>query len=673
LQTESFSRLLKSLLISSALFASLAHAAPTRDCDAKDLDVDVVLPRNRAPEPALGWLALDVTNRSGNACFLREFVAAMGHDRKNEIFDRNAGIPDPSPAAKLFREKGSTLEPNDSAHVLLVWSNRPQRYRQFSFDDCAMHESINIGWNSNSPEFFLELRHLRSPICGSLWQSSRRAGPATKIADIPNDWLKRNNLSASDAELPIPRAQLDPSVVSLSLLNSVEYLKGTFDSGYFGYFELYLKNATSGGSCPFSQIRKRESDGKAVVYVNECGASTPTASAQDPAGQRRIVLRSLGLLPESAGKVEYRVLIDDSTRRGPLRADISMPVRDPQQPMLPVIETAVPVCKTSQLRLSAQTELGEHWREPLKHAPTGERWYDGKAFEVTNVSDQKCLIGGIPRLKFLNAKADTTGWINAPLCRECSTPFSKPRFEGWIDLPPSAKAHFIAVRKVLDADHFFTCTAMGGFELLTEGETHGLRLPFEAGFCGSVAITNWRSGSYSKDEGRLRTARQSPPDSSAPAECKKEISKDTGTPTFVANNGQLHWGVSSKSVEYGEPVNTVLWVYNSAEIPASVMTCSDIDWFWSALQVFDNNGHRVLSRQEQEHPSSGSFERIFICSRNFAIPVPPRACIHGQFSDLGDFSRDLRSTFVLPPGLYWLRPSVSKSADQQVLIEIQQE
>lgn len=136
-------------------------------------------------------------------------------------------------------------------------------------------------------------------------------------------------------------------------------------------------------------------------------------------------------------------------------------------------------------------------------------------------------------------------------------------------------------------------------------------------------------------------------------------------PRVLYRGGHLIWGLSTRPASLGDKLLVVLWFYNPSDAPLSVMTCADIDHFWSReIEVFDSAGKRVLSRAEErrlaeEMRNPGGFvpEEPFRCWRNFGITIPPRTCLHGSFSAPEyDFARDLDDYYRLPPGRYSLVP-----------------
>jgi hypothetical protein len=149
-------------------------------------------------------------------------------------------------------------------------------------------------------------------------------------------------------------------------------------------------------------------------------------------------------------------------------------------------------------------------------------------------------------------------------------------------------------------------------------------------------------------------------------------SADTGQP-ILFQRGQLIWGLATRPASPSEKLLVVLWLHNPSEAPLSVMTCADIDHFWSReIEVYDSAGKRVLSRaeerrlaEEKRNPASFVPEDPFQCFRNFPISIPPRTCLHGSLSAPEyDFARDLNIYYLLPPGRYSLVP-ISKGEPER--------
>jgi hypothetical protein len=294
---------------------------------------------------------------------------------------------------------------------------------------------------------------------------------------------------------------------------------------------------------------------------------------------------------------------------------------------------------------------------------------------MMNISSQSCMLGGVPKLKFLNAPEEKTGLLLPPVCQNCASSLFKPRESRWIELKPGDSAHFIVVRTVFDSDYSMFCTVMGGLEMSLPSNQQSVRLPFEAGTCGTVRVSAWRAGRYDKDpmniaydrvEIALEQQREKTKEP-VPQECQKEETLDTGEPFMLPSHGDLKWGLSTRTTVYGETVPVLLWIYNPTDKPQSVWTCEGLDYFWLyGLDLFDSAGRRVLrtgEKSDESIPESENFRGSpgdcgFGCGRNFPIEIPPHACVHGRFSHLDhDFSRDLQSYDSLPPGRYYLVPA----------------
>jgi len=138
-----------------------------------------------------------------------------------------------------------------------------------------------------------------------------------------------------------------------------------------------------------------------------------------------------------------------------------------------------------------------------------------------------------------------------------------------------------------------------------------------------------------------------------PKRMAEQVSADTGQPVIFQRPGQLVWGLSTKAGTYGDSIPVLLWLYNPTNKPQAVATCSDIDWFWFSIDVFDSSGKRLLSLSEQKSMQDPNVVVLFMCSRNFTFSIPPHTCMHGAFSILNrDFARDLRESYSLPTGQY---------------------
>ena len=674
---DRFGGFLIALAILIALFVTPEAIAQERmapPCSPGMLDASLMMPDEIAGESKAHWLAVVIRNRSQSTCVLASAEIKFPPD------DQNRWSKDSSDAARAFEQRHSQLGAGETAHVLVAWSSVPQQVRGLPLQDCTSHDRMTFaaGALPDSGKPLLEVQHLWIQSCGPFWTSQYRPGMYVHDEPVAEDWLQRFQLQLSDFPQPFSREVQDSKQLRLRALNEVEYLKGSFESGYSGYFELFLKSSSPAASnCPFSTLRKREADGQTVVYVAHCESLQSHVPPESSAPEIRLPIRELDLLPQRRGQVEYEVvselLAGDKRVLADARAEIS--VRDPKDPTLPAIDSATPGCQATQVKLNPQAaELGSHWREARAHATRGQQWHDGKVFEVTNISGQSCVLGGVPDLKFLNLPEITTGWLRPPVCRNCANPLFKPREGRWIELKPGDAAHFMVARTVLDPDHWFMCTVIGGLELTLPGDKQPLRLPFEAGSCGAVTVTAWRASRYDADPMNIqyderekqREQRRLAAAQPLSKECAEVVSPDTGRPVMFPSEGPVIWGLSSKPSPYGSGTPVLLWLLNASDKPQGVMTCSSIDWFWQyGVDVFDSAGQRVLRRVNEQSSKGAQFN--FVCTRNFAIEIPPHSCMHTTFTERAyDLSRDLQRYYMLPPGRYFAVPAKRDQNDKPV-------
>ena len=302
---------------------------------------------------------------------------------------------------------------------------------------------MTLTWASfTEGEPVLEVHHLGMQSCRQFWRSAYRLGPVVAGEPIATEWMERFGLAQADFSKDIvPTIQSRGSAIMaptvLRALHDVDYLKAAFETGYTGYFELFLKVPRPAiANCPFHNLRKREADGQTLIYLNHCNGPRLKPAAQSSTKETRLLIREFGLLPERTGRVEYEAVSEilEKSRPALARARMEISIRDPNQPMLPAIDTNTPGCQISDLKLtSPPVALGAHWARPGDYSPTGEGWHDGKVFEVTNVSGHSCMLGGVLKLKFLKPPEVTTGFLLPTVCRNCATPLFQPRASRWID------------------------------------------------------------------------------------------------------------------------------------------------------------------------------------------------------------------------------------------------
>ena len=673
----------------SAATISRAQGPREATCSAANLDLTVSPPLQSQAELDGHSIAVEIQNRDEASCLLDSLAFRFPPFEDKQSIDPR--IPQTSQSNLSTNEISRELKGGEIIHFLLAWSSIPLPVPGLVMDDCTAHDTMTLFWNSFAvTKPLLEVRQLGMKTCGHYWTSSYRPGRYVPGEPVGEDWFKYSHLKQSDFLVsPVPpepeedtpnfsraagraramAASASPSVTLRSLYD-IEYLKDTFESGYSGYFELFLKvPAPAISNCPFDSLRKREADGQTLVYLNRCDNFRAQPRVDSSAKEIRLLIRELGLLPERPGRVEYDVVSEvlENGRPAMASARTTLSMRDAKWPILPTIDTDTPSCRLPQLKTTnPPMELGNHWSEPRNYAPSGERWQRGKILEVTNVSNEDCMLGGVPGVSFLRASEKTSGGIMAPVCRDCATSLFKPRGNRWIDLKPNDSAHLIAVSTTFDQDFSFLCNVLGGINLLLAGEKELLHLPFEAAFCDQIAVSSWREGRYDDDPMNIRydlqvSQREKQPAANAdplPKECEKEVSADTGRPVMFPKHSDLLWGVSTKPATWGEPVPVLLWLHNPTDTPQPVMTCSGIEWFWAlGIDVFEASGQRVLSVGEEKDKKKPDMQGVLMCTRNFAINIPPHACIHGNFSTLSyDFSTNLEGHYSLPPGRYMIVP-----------------
>jgi len=666
------------LIIFGACGAALAQTSPQApECSPRMLDMRIVLGPDAQESSAAYWLALEFTNRDAQTCLLIEPYVTSPVDQEQQL--GGWWEKDDSPSAAKFRASSDRLTQGESAHIFIAWSSVPIVVSGIAMDDCVMRDDIFAGWhlpNVDLKDPLLHVRHLSMKSCDTIWRSSLRAGPYVPGEAIPQGWLDRVHLKATDFLPPLPSVAsrgdaTGPRSAVLRSMSDVEYLPASFESGYSGYFELLLHvGLTHDLSCSFRTLREREANGQTEIYVNHCEGHG--AQQQSADNVTRIIVRSFEMTPTHTGRAEFEsdseVFQGGQTLSARSSAEIS--VRDPNRPELPAIDSGGPRCEANQLAPAGPpVDLGTHWAQSAAYPPIGQEWLDGRVFEFKNISSQSCWLGGTPSLKFLEPVEVTSGSLLPPVCRNCATPLFNPRENHWIELKPNDSAHFIVVRDLLDSNFWPLCTLMGGIDLFPKSPDP-IHLSFRAGFCGQVRVSAWRDGPYDNDplnekyDQTLATLeKQRATANPLPKNWTAEISRDSGTPVILLSQGPLRWGISTRPVHDGEPVSVLLWIENTTDQPQATMTCAGIDFFWLyGIDVFDSLGHRVLSLTEEKEkklPADKPLPQwIPMCTRNFRIQIPPHTIMHGTFSSLPyDFSRDLAAYYSLPPGRYIVVPA----------------
>lgn len=406
---------LPTLLLCTLALQFLAPVVPVEaqekfppQCTADTLDIKLRTEPQSAQKAIIHALAVEFQNRTERTCSMTPVAIKFPPGTVPEIGD--SWLPDSSTTAEAFQQKSFQLDSGEIVHFLLAWSSQPITVSGIAVDDCAIHDRMTLSPDVNGdPKPFFDVHHLWMKSCGNFYRSAYRLGRYVPGEPIPKEWFERHQLDPSDYKAQVAadpeKSSTDAQLITLRALSDIEYLKSSFESGYSGYFELFLKEPSSVfPNCPFEALRKREADGETLIFLNHCresGEEKPTAVPRET----RLLIREMGMLPERPGRIEYdvigEVLPNGGSNTIPVRAhsQLELSVHDANQPMLPAIDTQLLRCRASQLKLLPPDELGSHWREPRAYPPGGEEWHDGKVFVLTNISDQICLLGGTPQLR----------------------------------------------------------------------------------------------------------------------------------------------------------------------------------------------------------------------------------------------------------------------------------
>jgi hypothetical protein len=659
---------------------SRAQESSPQWCRLEQLDLDLRLPPEPPSSPGRK-LVIAIRNRSESDCKLPPLSVGFpptGPDLM-DIFDKTY-YKDASKSAAEFKETSRRLGPGDEAHVLLAWSSVPVEYHGIVMGDCNMHDTMTVYSDPSHPA--LEVRHLWIQSCDQIWASSYRPGPYVPGEPVSDEWLQRVQLKESDfRQDPLPDSKRTGDTASSEThfwaLLDVQYFRGNPDSGYYGAFPLFLKTSPqASGICPFRSLRKREADGQTTIYLSHCEDESQPVAKNEGSNQVGFFDVDFGLAPERAGRVEYEAISEVHGGSEPTfeKAKLELLIRDPNRPMLPTIDTSAPNCHVSQLRLTSPTvQLGSHWDRGTAYPPQGEDWYDGKVFEVTNISDQTCMIGGLPDLKFQRPSWWTSGGVAPPVCRNCTTPLFKPRESRWIELKPGDSAHFMIARAL--SAYWPACTATGGIDMRLPGDTQALSLPFEASFCGEIPATAWRSGKYDGDpmnaqydrnedkrqkewQGRapLGTSKVACLDSTKTQselhppgpQCADQEFAKRGRPSMSAAHDGVALGFSTPQ---RDSTTVSVWMDNQTNEPHGYSTCSR-SGVLDDVDVYDSAGHRLLSKKEQAQRKACAEHREFwsISSGCGTVTVAPHTMQVVGWGDLQDI-------YVLSPGRFFIVPS----------------
>jgi hypothetical protein len=645
------------------------------------LDVSMLLPSDDASKAPAGLFAVTFRNRSAATCIFSGVVPSWNGDQESSSFPY-ARVADNSDEARLFKSAHNRLAPGEQVHLTFGWSAVPGVYRNFAWGGCSSYEDLALSLVRQGDPKLVRTHHLWLRSCGGIWTSSLRAGPFLATENVPAEWLDTYKIKPSDVVRPVLPLDGTAAPLNLRTLHPVEYLKSTFESGYAEFMVLLLSEPSSVlATCPFRTLQRREADGENTIYVNHC-ANIARGSPAIQDGLQELLLRDYDLLAQRIGHVEYRMTTVTMQRGAPTlqTAEVSFDVRDPTQPMLPAVETSVPECTTNQLASSpAPVDLGDHWRSAMKYAADGQQWQNGRAFQVTNTAAETCMLGGLPDVHFLipGAQAANPYWAGE-ICRNCATTLFQPRESRWIDLHPAESAHFLVAVTLLSQRLASSCTILARADLRIGG-TKLPKFPFDTADCGQITVSAWRSGAYDHDPLNLAYDRQlsrqqqhfQPSLANVPADCRKNVSEDTGTPVMFLSRGDLEWGLATHpaALDKGGPVT--VWVHNRSDKPVSLFTCGDVEnYLYSAFDVLDSSGRVVLTRQEADERKAGKtlgtrFRGVMACSSNVNFAVAPHSCISGSLMHPSPFfTMRLDAKYMVAPGTFFLVPPPATSPGQ---------
>jgi hypothetical protein len=633
-----------------------ARAADLRSCTPEMLDIQVLPPLEQDSVNQLHALVIEVANHSQSSCQLQgpsvELLPQSGADTFTNSFFSDQQM---SPSEQLFHDSQSLLDPGKTAHLLVVWHSLDSQMSA----GCVNRDRLTLSFGLNLPPV-LTVEHLWMRICDRAYVSRYRAGHYVG-EPLPAEWMQRFAAQPADfvASPIVVTGDTQAPLVIVETLANREMLHD--------YFELFVDLPRPDFNCPFVVLHRRYADGQTTAYLNNCKIMSAQERSrlrlQDTKWTARLNLPSLGMQPEKLGTVEYDVFsaILENGSSVYVRAKTSVLIRDPEFPVLPTIDSPLPDCQAAQLQASKLPTLD------------GGRWHDAHVYDVTNISQETCRLGGVPPLTFSRPEGQGYTWIPSP-CPNCADPLFKPRPSGWIDLEPGKSAHFMvgAIRFNTEAGRWrLNCTVVEKLELKLAGENQSISLPFGVGTCAQVNISAWRAGKYDGDPENLVYGKSSSKQPLA------ELSKDCATADFsslgrpvMLEHGKMAFGlsVSPEAIAYRDPVLLHLWIDNQTAQEASVMTCMTLDFFWAeGFELYDAYGHRLLKKNEdntrskQEHPSSENPNKEclggWVCSRNFPIPIPPHTCTNGGAYQPYDFTRNLADSYDLPPGVYYIVPS----------------
>ena len=641
--------------------------ASVDNCTPQKLDVRVLVPLEPETASELHILAIEIANRGHMPCQLQNpWVALVPQNGADSFTNNFFSNQEKTPSERKFVEGQNLLGPGETGHVLVAWYSRAS----FQSGQCVNRDGLTLSLGMNQPAL-LSINHLWMRICDRAYVSGIRAGHYNGEA-VPTEWL--NRLGASPADFA-PPLFFDPVDAQEPLIaTGIEY-----DRVMLGdYFPLILDLPSPDLNCPFVVLRKREADGVTKAYINHCSAAPrekPKPHVKHTKWPTALGPSHLGLQPERTGIVEYEVIsgVRQNDKLVYAKAHTSIVVRSPRSAAPPLIDSPLPDCRATQLKATEPTTIN------------GGKWHEAHVYEMANVSGEPCRVGGVPQLSFPHPSGRSFSAIPTA-CPNCEDPLFEPRPSGWIDLRPGDAAHFLvgSTRFNTDTGRWGQiCDIEAQVELKLRPENESVLLPFGAGTCGGLTVSAWREGKFDGDPTNIAYNRREAnrPEFPISPNCGEADFSKLGRPMMLAPRGRLQFGLSVglERITYESPAMLHLWIDNPTDEDASVMTCATLDFFWAEeFDLYDAYGHRLVKKSEQENgkqkttsPDGHPYKAClggWVCSRNFAIPIPARTCTNGDHYPY-DFNRDLLSYYDLPPGTYYVVPRTSK-LDQSLCREI---
>jgi hypothetical protein len=432
-----------------------------------------------------------------------------------------------------------------------------------------------------------------------------------------------------------------------------------------GYFGLILKRTSKAETdCDYRMLRKRESDGTTVISLQNCDETTAAESKAQKTSTEPIHTylhpASIGMQPVYPGSVAYDMISNIGRPDAPswVGSHIDLLAHDPTPPAQAAILNALPNCTESQLKIVPLA--------PAIAIPGTTL----QAYDATNTSTEACAVAGVPYIRI-----QTSATVPCP---NCVNNLFALRPNGRIDLQPGQQAHFLAGTAFHSetGNYLSECQRVDFFDFGLLKAYESPKLPFAGGACGTLDVSAWREGKFDNDPKNIEWAKTHPaisdPTTQIPQDCDKPELLSKGRPMMIPMGKDLAFGLSLANHDFkaGEDITLHVWVDNTGNEKAGVMTCIGLDFFKATgFDLYDAYGHRVLSRDEakmqKECNANPEHDKIVIrgggcCTRNLPIYIPAHTCVT---NDEYDFTTSLTAAYDLPPGEYTVRPHQGERED----------